>query len=87
VRNFNDPHSDLGDLSPYKFELRAEEMLERIERAKLQHFEMLEAAIQQTRELFGGIMARRDALDFPSVVELMHEIGDFENKHPKKDVA
>jgi hypothetical protein len=83
VRNFHDPHSDLDDLSPYKFELRAEEMLEKIERAKKQHTEMLEAAIQQARDLFGGILARRDAPDFPSLVELMHEIGEFESKHGK----
>jgi hypothetical protein len=76
---------NLDSLNPYPWELEVEQAIEQIERCKKEDREQWEAAVISARIRFEDFLSRLDALLFPSLVELMHEINDFDkNGHNPK---
>ncbi len=79
--------SNLDSLNPYPWELQVEEQIEKIERCKKEDKEQWEAVIIESRTRFSDLLCRNDAMLFPSLVEMMHEIEAFDKTSgPDEDV-
>jgi hypothetical protein len=77
----NRNNQSLDDLNPYKWELEVEEQLEKIDRNKKHNREDWEAVIDETKTKFSDLLSRQDAMLFTGLVEMMHEIDEFDKHH------
>lgn len=79
--NRNNKHDALDALNPYHWELEVEEQLEKIERNKKHNREDWEAVIDETKTKFSDLLSRQDAMLFMGLVDMMHEIKEYEDHH------